>query len=285
MKVVLFCGGFGMRIREYSEEVPKPMVPIGQRPILWHVMKYYAHFGHRDFILCLGFQPQAVKQYFLRYDECLSNDFTLSDGGRTISLAQRDIDDWKITFVDTGLNANIGQRLMAVRELLRGEEAFLANYSDGLTDFPLPQMIERVQSGPYLAAFLSVRPSLSCHFVESTPEGEVTGLRTVNQTQLRMNGGYFVLRQEIFDYIQPGEELVVEPFQRLIRERKLLGCQYDGFFQAMDTFKERLFLEQMNAQGGRAAPWRVWDQGPKDIALPSFQNREAADILAPPARK
>jgi glucose-1-phosphate cytidylyltransferase len=258
MKVVLFCGGFGMRIREYSEEVPKPMVPIGNRPILWHVMKYYAHFGHKDFILCLGYQAHAVKQYFLNYDECVSNDFTLSDGGRHIQLARRDIKDWTITFVDTGVHSNIGQRLAAVRDHLRDEEMFLANYSDGLTDFPLPDLIERLRLSDRLAAFLCVRPSFSAHFVEATEDGDVLGLRPAEQARLWINGGFFVFRQEIFDYIRDGEDLVIEPFQRLMRENKLFAWKYDGFFQAMDTFKERQRLEQMFAQGNGHAPWMVW---------------------------
>jgi len=258
MKVVLFCGGFGMRIREYSEEIPKPMVPIGHRPILWHVMKYYAHFRHHDFILCLGHQARTVKQYFLDYDECLSNDFTLSDGGRTRTPARRDIEDWNITFVDTGISANIGQRLLAVREHLRNEEMFLANYSDGLTDFPLPQLIERFRVSGRLAAFLCVRPSFSVHFVEATEDGDVLGLRPAEEANLWINGGCFVFRQEIFDYIRDGEDLVVEPFHRLMREHQLLARKYDGFFQAMDTFKERQFLEQLYVEGNGHAPWMVW---------------------------
>ena len=121
MKVVLFCGGFGMRMREHSEALPKPMVPIGYRPILWHVMKYYAHYGHKDFILCLGYKADTIKRYFLDYDECLSNDFVFSKGGKNLELLSSDIHDWNITFVDTGLNSNIGQRLKAVQKHLRGK--------------------------------------------------------------------------------------------------------------------------------------------------------------------
>src|SRR2546423_7053842 len=140
MKVVLFCGGLGLRIRD-AEDIPKPMVQIGYRQILWHVMKYYAHFGHKDFILCLGYRADAVKNYFLNYNECVSNDFVLSGGGKKLELFNSDIQDWKITFADTGINANIGQRLKAVEQHLDGEEEFLANYSDGLTNLPLPQQL------------------------------------------------------------------------------------------------------------------------------------------------
>jgi glucose-1-phosphate cytidylyltransferase len=269
MKVVLFCGGFGLRIREYSEEIPKPMVPIGHRPILWHVMKYYAHFGHTDFILCLGHQAQIVKRYFLDYDECLSNDFTLADGGRTRKPVRRDIANWNITFVDTGISANIGQRLLAVREYLRNEELFLANYSDGLTDFPLPQLIDGLRASGRVAAFLCVRPAFSVHFVEATAAGDVLGLQPADQADLWINGGYFVFRQEIFEYLLDGEELVVEPLQRLMRERKLLARKYDGFFQAMDTFKERQSLEQRYLNSNGHAAWMVWAPSPSGNGQPA----------------
>ena len=136
MKVVLFCGGLGMRLKEYSEIIPKPMINIGYRPILWHVMKYYAHFGHKEFILCLGYKADIIKNYFLNYNEYLSNDFTLTEGGRNIALESSDIQDWKITFVDTGLHANIGMRLKAVQKYVENDEYFLANYTDGLSELP-----------------------------------------------------------------------------------------------------------------------------------------------------
>ena len=127
MKVVLFCGGFGMRLREYADNIPKPMVEIGYRPILWHIMKYYAHFGHKDFILCLGYRGDVIKNYFLNYNECVSNDFVLSKGSRDPKLLNRDIDDWTITFADTGLNSNIGQRFTSIKKYLEVEDGFLAN--------------------------------------------------------------------------------------------------------------------------------------------------------------
>src|SRR6059058_3121883 len=130
MKVVLFCGGFGTRLREYSDTIPKSMVSIGPRPIIWHLMKYYAHFGHTEFILCLGYRGDLIKQYFLDYNECLSNDFELSDSGKHITLA------------DTGLHSNIGQRLKAVQRYVGDASIFLANYSDGLSDLPLTEYLE-----------------------------------------------------------------------------------------------------------------------------------------------
>lgn len=255
MKVVLFCGGLGMRIREYSEEVPKPMVPIGYRPILWHVMKYYAHFGHKEFILCLGYKADVIKKYFLNYDECLSNDFTLSGAGN-VDLANSDIHDWRISFVDTGISTNIGGRLRAVRDHLGDDEYFLANYSDNLTDVPLPEMIDRFRGQDRVASFLCVRPSQSFHMVTMDGNNTVRKITHAGKADLRINGGYFVLRKDVFDYMQPGEELVEEPFQRLIEKKLLAAYRYDGFFVSMDTFKERQALEEMYASGN--APWTLW---------------------------
>jgi glucose-1-phosphate cytidylyltransferase len=259
MKVVLFCGGLGTRLREYTGDIPKPMVKIGYRPILWHLMKYYAHYGHKDFILCLGYKADVIKQFFLNYEEWISNDFTLSDGGRQIALENNDIEDWKITFVDTGLHANIGQRLMAVRKYLGDEEIFLANYADGLTDLHLPTMIDSFVRSEKVASFMAVPPSQSFHLVDVDPDGHVESIRPVSETSLLINGGFFALRQEIFDYVEAGEELVVEPFARLIKERRLLGYRYERFW-CMDTFKEQQQLSDMYASG--TAPWEVWRSMP-----------------------
>lgn len=259
MKVVLFCGGLGLRLRDYSETIPKPMVTVGYRPILWHVMKYYAHYGHTDFILCLGWRGDVIKEYFLRYDECLSNDFTLHGAGAPPELHHRDIHDWRITFVDTGIAASIGQRLRAVREHLAGERTFLANYADGLTDFPLPRLIDFFCQRRAAAAFLSVRPCQSFHTVRLDDEGTVERIRSVRQSEVWMNGGYFVLGQEIFDVLQEGEDLVAEPFQRLIAARRLVSMPYDGFWSSMDTYKEKQQLDDLFARG--ETPWCVWKAG------------------------
>lgn len=279
MKVVLFCGGLGLRIRDYSTSVPKPLVPIGSRPILWNVMKYYAHFGHKDFILCLGYQGETIKQFFLNYNECLSNDFTLSQGGKKLELFNSDIHDWKITFVDTGIDSNIGQRLKAVQGYLEGEEMFLANYTDGLTDLHLPDLIERFEKRGCVATFLTAPPNLSYHIVETGRGGMVQEIRELSKAKLRINSGYFAFRKEIFDYLRPGEELVKEPFQRLIAKNQLLAYEHEGFFLAMDTFKDRQQMEELLAAG--VAPWELWKKAdPK----PANGRGTAAPELAPVIR-
>ena len=256
MKVVLFCGGQGTRLRDYSEQIPKPLVEVGSRPILWHLMKYYAHFGHKDFILCLGHGAAAIKTFFLKYDECVSNDFVLTGGGRKIELLDKDIDDWRITFVDTGLHSNIGERLRHVRPHLEGEDMFLANYADGVSDLDLGRYLEAFRKRNKIACFISVPAPHTFHIVHTDSENHATKLELVAQSSVRINGGFFVLRKEIFDYLRPGEELVMEPFQRLMEQRELLAIPYDGFWRNMDTFKDKMQLDELVQQG--RVPWQVW---------------------------
>jgi glucose-1-phosphate cytidylyltransferase len=244
-------------MREYSELIPKPMIPIGYRPILWHVMRYYAHYGHKDFILCLGYKADIIKSYFLEYNECVSNDFVLSNGGKNLELLSTDIDDWNITFVDTGLMSNIGERLKCVQKHLAGEEMFLANYTDGLSDVPLPAVIDSFKKSANVACFVSVKPRASFHLIETELGGLVKSIEHIGKCGARINGGFMVLRQEIFSYMQDGEELVEEPFRRLIRERKLMAHPHEGFWACMDTFKEKQDLDDVFSRG--KAPWAVWN--------------------------
>jgi glucose-1-phosphate cytidylyltransferase len=260
MKVVLFCGGLGMRLRDYSETIPKPMAEIGYRPILWHIMKYYAHYGHKDFILCLGYRGDVIKNYFLNYNECLSNDFVLTKGSRDPKLLNRDIDDWTISFVDTGLNSNIGQRLRAVRKYLEGEEEFMANYADGLTDLHLPDLIRHFRERNKTAIFAAVKPKYSFHVVSIKDGDQVSGIQHLTNSGIWINGGFFVFKKEIFDYFSGDEELVEEPFQRLIAKGELITYKHHGFWASMDTFKDMQQLVDLYQKG--RAPWQVWNSNP-----------------------
>lgn len=257
MKVVLFCGGLGTRLREHSETIPKPMAGIGYRPILWHLMKYYSHFGHNEFILCLGYRGDLIKQYFLDYDESLSNDFTLSKGGKDLHLFSSDIQDWKITFVDTGLHSNLGQRLKAVEHFLGDEDdVFMANYTDGLTDLHLPTYLAEFRRREVTASFLSVRPTASFHIVDVDDAGLVQKVQNAREADLWINGGFFLFRRSIFESMRPDEELVEEPFRRLILRKQLLAYRYTGFWACMDTFKDKQRFDDMDARG--ETPWQVW---------------------------
>jgi glucose-1-phosphate cytidylyltransferase len=243
-------------MREHSETIPKPLVSVGHRPILWHLMRYYAHFGHKDFILCLGYRGDLIRDYFLRYSEAMTNDFVLSEGGRKVELMSRDLDDWRITFVDTGMHSNLGQRLLRVRKYLEGESTFLANYSDGLSDLPLDRLIDDFHARDVIASFAAVRVSQSFHAVHSDDNGLVTDIREIGSANLWINGGFFCLKREIFDYIEEGDELVEQPFRRLIEQRRLFAYRYSGFWKAMDTFKDKMSFDGMDARG--EWPWMVW---------------------------
>ena len=256
MKVVLFCGGLGTRLRDYSDQIPKPLVEIGARPVLWHVMRYYAHFGHTEFILCLGYRGSSIKSFFRSYDECLSNDFVFSKGGRNIELLHEDIASWNITFVDTGQRSNIGERLRRVRKYVEMDEMFLANYSDGLTDLDCTAYVEAFKKRDKIASFLSVRVPQTFHIVHTDGDNAVKKLEYVGDSPLRINGGYFALRREIFDYLNEGEELVVQPFQRLMEKRQLIATPHDGFWRSMDTFRDKIELDELVSRG--RAPWQVW---------------------------
>ena len=258
MKVVLFCGGLGMRMRDGVSSAPKPMAMVGERPLLWHVMRYYAHFGHDDFVLCLGYGASAVKDFFLSYDETRSNDFVLENGAREVKLLRTDISQWRITFVDTGLNSPIGERLRRVRRFVEGEPIFLANYADVLTNAPLPDMIERFQASDAVASLLAVPLQSSHHVVDIGEDGLITQVTPMRDLRQWENGGYFSLRPEIFDYLNEGEDLVEDAImRRLVPRRRVLAHPYKGYWSPADTVKERVQLEEMFQRGN--CPWMIWD--------------------------
>ncbi|RFU43643.1 glucose-1-phosphate cytidylyltransferase [Actinomadura logoneensis] len=257
MKVVLFCGGLGMRMRTGTVgDVPKPMQLVGPRPLLWHVMRYYAHFGHTEFILCLGHAPHHIKDFFVHYSETHSNDFRLH-GGR-VELLSHDISDWRITFVDTGVDSPIGERLRRVRPYLDGDEMFLANYADVLTDAPLPDMIDRFAGTDASASMMVVPPTDTFHCIELGSDGRASGITPVTEMPVWINGGYFVLRQDVFDHIPPGGDLVADACAALAKTGGLLTYPYRGYWRPTDTVKERLALDESYSRGVR--PWAVWER-------------------------
>ncbi|MFF0816109.1 glucose-1-phosphate cytidylyltransferase [Rhodococcus sp. NPDC003318] len=255
MKVVLFCGGYGMRMRTTrDDEIPKPMQMVGPRPLLWHIMRYYAHFGHTEFILCLGYGATKIKDYFLDYHEEQSNDFVLH--GNQVELLHTDISNWSITFADTGLESSIGERLRRVRPYLGGDRCFLANYADVLTDAPLDLVVERFRESGAVASLLVVPPQSSFHCVDVAENGEIKQLTPISQFPIWENGGYFVLTQEIFDLLPPGGDLVADVCGTLAGEGRLFGYRYEGFWKPADTFKERAELDAGYARGEH--PWMLW---------------------------
>jgi glucose-1-phosphate cytidylyltransferase len=267
MKVVLFCGGLGTRIREYSENIPKPMIPVGNQPIMWHVMQYYSQHGHTDFVLCLGYKANIVKDFFLNYKPQTFSDCVVSGYGSNVELLGKSREDWRVTLIDTGIWRNIGQRLYAVKDQVAGEEMFLANYSDGLTDVDLGDMVAKFKASGKIACFLAVRPPLTYHLADIDEEGNVQAFRSSERSEIWINGGYFIFRREIFDYMREGEELVLEPFSRLIAENQLMAYKHSGFWRSMDTLKDRQVLEDMVESG--EMPWCKLDNHAKkrEVAL------------------
>jgi glucose-1-phosphate cytidylyltransferase len=248
VKVVIFCGGMGIRMGEATRTVPKPMIPVGSRPIVWHIMSWYASWGHTDFILCLGYLGDRIRDYF----GVGGGAFSLNGDGPSFA-GGADPSSWRVTFVDTGLHSLIGDRLKAVESLVAGDEMFLATYGDGLTDAPLDGMISTLEESGKTGLFMSVCPRIDYHLVKSDDDGVVRSVTHFRTADVRINGGFFVFRHGIFDVLRPGEELVDEPFARLIAKNELLGYRYDGFWEPMDTLKDKQKLEALAASG--APPW------------------------------
>lgn len=236
MKVVLFCGGLGTRLREHAETIPKPLATVGPRPIIWHLMKYYAHFGHTEFVLCLGYRGDLIREFFAE------------DAGIPR--------DWTVHFVESGLEATIADRLLAARSLVDRDPMFLANYSDGLSDLPLPAYLDACAAHGAIGAFAAVRISQSYHMVSVAETGRVTALTPARDADVWINGGFFAFRPEIFDYVHAGEELVEAPFQRLMADGRLYAFKHQGFWAAVDTYKDKVSLDRRHEQGD--APWEVW---------------------------
>jgi glucose-1-phosphate cytidylyltransferase len=280
MKVVLFCGGLGMRMRADNQSLPKPMMPIGSRPVLWHVMRYYAHFGHKDFILCLGHGAQAVKDYFINYSETTSNDFVMRRGGEDIEMLSSDISEWSISFIDTGIETAIGERLRRVRHLLDDDEIFLANYGDVLTDAPMNDLIDEFKNSDAAGQLLAVKPQDSFHVVDIESGTTVTGLTAVADMAMRINGGYFILRQDIFDFMNEGEDLVMDACMRAAKAGRMRAVQYDGFWAPMDTLKERTALEAQYRQGN--SPWALWRARPVEVGGVMIPVEEVDPALTEP---
>ena len=215
--------------------------------------------GTRDFILTLGYKANIIKEFFLSYRPQAFADCVVSGFGAHVELLHEPEENWRVTLIDTGIWRNIGERLWAVRDHVKDEEIFLANYSDGLTDVDLDDMVARFKKSGKLACFLAVRPPLTYHLADIEADGRVREFRSSDRSDIWINAGYFILRPEIFDYMREGEELVLEPFSRLIAANQLMAYKHEGFWRCMDNLKDRQVLEEMVEQG--KMPWRACDSG------------------------
>jgi len=281
MKVVLFCGGLGTRMRGQSSDQPKPLVNVGPNALIWNVMRYYAHHGHTDFILCLGYGAGAIQQYFSEKGADVVATISSRGSAQCFRLPDDENGHWNVTLVDTGVQTSIGQRLRAVQGYLDDDDIFLANYADGLTDLPLQEMIDLMISRPdAVGALAAVRPTHSFHYIRLGADGTVTKVESSMDIDLQINGGYFVFRREIFDYIGDDEDLVEQPFERLIAQGRLLARPHDGFWRACDTLKDVQLLSEMQKNG--PAPWEIW-RGKVESAVPHLAPLPPVASLSPAA--
>ncbi len=261
MKVVILCGGLGTRLREETEFRPKPMVEVGGRPILWHIMKLYAHHGFREFVLCLGYKGNSIKEYFLNY-EAMNNDFTMKLGERSPLLCHghHAEEGFSVTLADTGLDCQTGGRLDRVKKYVDGD-TFLLTYGDGVSDVNIRRLVDFHKSHGKIATVTSVAPTSRFGMLDLAGEGRVQRFAEKPTSDGRISAGFFVFQKEVFDYLG-GDECVLErgPLERLAREGQLMAYQHEGFFYAMDTYREYQHLNEL--WNRHAAPWKLWDDAP-----------------------
>jgi glucose-1-phosphate cytidylyltransferase len=257
MKVVLLCGGMGTRLREETEFRPKPMVEIGGRPIVWHIMKAYARAGFRDFVLCLGYRGNMIKEYFLNY-EAMNSDFTICLGSRSHVEYQNNHgeQDYRVTLVDTGLSTMTGGRVKRIGNYI-DSDTFLLTYGDGLSDVDMRRLVDFHRAHGKLATVTAVTPTSRYGLLDSDSEGRVLRFREKPRNDGRASAGFFVFQREVLNYID-GDDCTLErgPLERLAAEGQLMAYEHKGFFYAMDTFREYEYLNALWDSG--KAPWKLW---------------------------
>jgi len=260
MKVVILCGGYGTRIRDVADDIPKPMIPVGNYPILWHIMKYYSTYGYKDFILCLGYKSSVIKDYFLNY-RVHTSDFTLTLGqDSTVSFHNVSQDqDWKITFAETGLNTMTGSRIRKIRKYIEPDETFFITYGDGLSNVDLHKLVAFHHSHGKTLTLTGVRPAGRFGELMANESGLITEFNEKPQaTEGRINGGFFIANIRLFNFLDDREDLVFEqePMNKLVQLKELMQFNHDGFWQPMDTFREYSLLNSLFKNN--QAPWKVW---------------------------
>lgn len=261
MKTIILCGGQGTRLREETEYRPKPLVDVGGRPILWHIMKTYAHYGFRDFVLCLGYRGHMIKEYFLNY-EAMNNDFTICLG-RKNSINYHNAheeQDFHVTLADTGLDSMTGARVKRVERYI-DDDVFMVTYGDGLSDLDLGELVQFHRQHGRLATITTVRPISRFGILELSDEGQVQDFAEKPQINGWASAGFFVFNRQVLDYLslEPSCVLEREPMERLASAGELMAYRHDGFFYAMDTYREYMVLNDLWSTG--KAPWAIWRNG------------------------
>lgn len=260
MKVVILCGGRGTRLREETEFRPKPMVPIGPQPILWHIMKYYAHFGHREFVLCLGYKGEMIKDYFRNYlwNRC-DVSMSLGPSPRVQFHGRHDEEDWRVTLADTGEDSMTAYRIRRIGGYLGADEDFLLTYGDGLATIDINAAIAAHRMAGKVCTLSAVHPASRFGTLHIDDQGGIATFREKPQIDLTyVNGGYMVCTKRLFDYLPDDRSVMFEqePIARLVQDGQLHAFRHDGFWQPMDTYQENLHLNRLWAEGN--APWKVW---------------------------
>jgi len=256
MKVVLFCGGMGMRMREVSSELPKPLIPVCGLPIVGHLMKYYIYQGFDDFILCLGHLGRTFHDYFELHQVAEESRDAMGNRVLEVQLPGDGPARCRITLADTGQTSSVGMRLKNVQSLLQDEPVFQANYADALADLMLREELSRFLASDKLVAFGTVRPRQTFHIIRTNPDGEVQAIDEMATSGVRVNGGFFFMRREFLTYIHEGEDLLYEPMERLIAEKKVTTYEHNGFWACMDTLKDKLEFDERCARD--EMPWQLW---------------------------
>ncbi len=255
MKTIILAGGYGTRISEESQYRPKPMIEIGGKPILWHIMKEYSHFGYNEFIICAGYKQHIIKEYFSNY-VLYNSDLTFDFQQRRVTPHNNAAEDWHVTVVDTGLNTMTGGRLKRVEPYI-GNETFMLTYGDGVCDVPINKLVAFHQRKGKIATLTAVHPESRFGFLDMADD-VVTAFREKSRRDTGyINGGYMVLEPDIFSYLEDDSTIFEKaPMERLVVEGEIAAFKHDGFWQCMDTLREQQYLESLWEKG--AAPWKTW---------------------------
>jgi glucose-1-phosphate cytidylyltransferase len=255
MKTVILAGGFGTRLSEYTKLIPKPMVEIGGKPILWHIMNHYAHYGYKDFVVALGYKGEVIKDYFLQY-YALNNDFTIDLSNGSVKYINEHARDWRVTLVDTGAHSLTGGRVKRLKHII-GDEDFMMTYGDAVSDINIAELVSRYKAAGKLAMVTAVHPTARFGELQIDDEDFVRSFKEKPQVnQGWINGGFFVLSPKVFDYIEGDlTTFEAEPLERLAAEGQLKTYRHEGFWQCMDTARDRDMLNKMWDEN--RAPWKL----------------------------
>lgn len=257
MKVVILCGGKGTRLKEKTDSIPKALVEVGGRPILWHIMKMYAAHGFNDFILCLGYKAQMIKEYFMESQSWRYQDFALDTTreGREVRILEEEPEKWKIAFADTGEETNTGGRIKKIQRLVE-EPSFMVTYGDGVSDINIKKLLEFHRAHGKTGTVTAINPPSQFGLLDIQTDGGVRAFREKPSMDQWINGGFFIFEKKFFDYLGENDVLEQAPLERLAKDGQLIAYRHEAYWKCMDTYKDTLVLNETWEKG--KAPWKVW---------------------------